>query len=90
MPALLRRAAARCELAVINTIGQGLAEQLEFQGIIDLVATRSVIVFDAQVAFIVLYDRRTDSVTIHTLQSAESDRLRTYYRVHWEAGSRPM
>ena len=48
------------ELAVINSVGVGLAEQLDFQGIVDLVGNKIQEVFDAQVVTIAQYDHRID------------------------------
>ena len=48
------------ELALINEIGSALAEQLEFQAIIDLVGDRVRAIFDADSMFIALYDEATD------------------------------
>ncbi|MCL4559012.1 MAG: GAF domain-containing protein [Chloroflexi bacterium] len=47
------------ELAIINTVGQGLARQLEFQAIIDLVGDKIHEIFGGQNCFICLYDRKT-------------------------------
>jgi GAF domain-containing protein len=50
------------ELAVINSVGEGLAQELTFQGIVDLVGDKIQEVFDAQIAGISLYDRTTDII----------------------------
>lgn len=47
------------ELAIINSVQQGLASRLDFQGIIDLVGDKIREIFDAQVVSINLYDRAT-------------------------------
>ena len=44
------------ELAVINEIGEALAKQLDFQGIIDAVGERIRGIFDVETAIIALYD----------------------------------
>ena len=44
------------ELAVINEIGEALAKQLDFQGIIDAVGERIRSIFDAPTSGIILYD----------------------------------
>ena len=48
------------ELAVINRVQQGLAKQLDFQAVIDLVGDKIQEIFDAQVVSINLYDRGTN------------------------------
>ncbi|HJW83804.1 MAG TPA: GAF domain-containing protein, partial [Anaerolineae bacterium] len=50
------------ELAVINSVQQGLASQLDFQAIIDLVGDKIRDIFDAQAVLITLYDRRADLI----------------------------
>ncbi len=47
------------ELAIINSVQQGLAEQLEMQGMYDLVGDKIQEIFDAQVVDIGIYDERT-------------------------------
>ena len=51
------------ELAVINEIGEALAKQLDFQGIIDAVGDRIRSIFDVPSALIILYDESTDTIT---------------------------
>jgi K+-sensing histidine kinase KdpD/CheY-like chemotaxis protein len=61
---LLKETAARAaELAIINKVGEGLAQQLDFQGIIDLVGDKIVEVFTAQVVTVSLFDPK--ATTIH-------------------------
>jgi GAF domain-containing protein len=50
------------ELTIINTVGEGLAQQLDFQAIIDLVGEKIRDVFQAQVVSISTYDKRTDTI----------------------------
>ncbi len=50
------------ELAIINTVGEGLAQQLNYQAIIDLVGEKIREVFDAQVISISLYDSKKDLI----------------------------
>src|SRR5690242_4133815 len=50
------------ELAIINSIQQGLAAQLDFQAIIDLVGDKIRDIFDAQVLAISIYDPQTNLV----------------------------
>ena len=50
------------ELAVINEIGSALAQQLEFQSIVDLVGERVRSIFDPQSMFISLYDPATNMI----------------------------
>ena len=47
------------ELAIINSIGQALASQLELDALIDLVGEKMRIIFDVQYVFIALLDRLT-------------------------------
>jgi GAF domain-containing protein/DNA-binding response OmpR family regulator len=50
------------ELAVINEIGSALAQQLEFQSIVDLVGERVRSIFSPQSMFISLYDPATNII----------------------------
>jgi PAS domain S-box-containing protein len=50
------------ELAVINSVQQGLAAQLDFQAIIELVGERVRTIFDASNLFIALYDRQNSRI----------------------------
>jgi GAF domain-containing protein/CheY-like chemotaxis protein/tetratricopeptide (TPR) repeat protein len=50
------------ELAVISSVQQGLASQLDFQGIIDLVGDKIREVFDVQLESIATYDKANDLV----------------------------
>jgi GAF domain-containing protein/CheY-like chemotaxis protein len=50
------------ELAVINEIGSALAQQLEFQSIVDLVGERVRSIFNPQSMFIALYDPATNII----------------------------
>jgi len=47
------------ELAIINSVQQGLAAQLEMQGMYDLVGDKIQEIFDAQVVDIAIYDDET-------------------------------
>jgi GAF domain-containing protein/CheY-like chemotaxis protein len=51
------------ELAVINEIGEALAKQLDFQGIIDAVGERIRAIFDVTTGVIALYDPATDRLS---------------------------
>ncbi|MGD2077595.1 MAG: GAF domain-containing protein, partial [Chloroflexota bacterium] len=51
------------ELAIINSVQEGLVAQVDFQGIIDLVGGELRDVFETQDISIRLYDRRTGLVT---------------------------
>ena len=51
------------ELALINEIGEALAQQLEFGAIIDLVGERVRAIFNAASMFIALHDPATDTMT---------------------------
>jgi GAF domain-containing protein/DNA-binding response OmpR family regulator len=48
------------ELAIINSVQEGLASKLEMQAIYDLVGEKIRTVFDSQAATIALYDRRSN------------------------------
>ena len=50
------------ELAVINSVQQGLASKLEFQSIIDLVGDKTSEIFNAQVTLISLYNPATSEI----------------------------
>jgi PAS domain S-box-containing protein len=50
------------ELQIINSVQQGLASRLDYQGIIDLVGDKVAEIFDAQVATISLYDSQTHTI----------------------------
>ena len=51
------------ELALVNEIGQALAEQLEFGAIIELVGDRVRSIFDVHSLFIALYDPATNLIS---------------------------
>jgi GAF domain-containing protein/DNA-binding response OmpR family regulator len=51
------------ELALVNEIGQALAEQLEFGAIIELVGDRISSIFDSRSLFIALHDPATDMLS---------------------------
>ncbi len=60
---LLKETEARAaELAIINKVGEGLAQQLDFQGIIDLVGDKIVEVFKAQVVTVSLFDPKAETI----------------------------
>ncbi len=60
------------ELAIINSIQQGLAANLNFQNIIDLVGDRLQQVFDAQVVSISLWDTEANTVTeVYAMERGE-------------------
>nr|MBA2362961.1 GAF domain-containing protein [Chloroflexia bacterium] len=50
------------ELVVLNSVGEGLARQLDFQGVIDLVGEKVREVFRAQATYIALYDRKANLI----------------------------
>src|SRR5262245_49206086 len=50
------------ELAIVNEVGQALAQQLDFQAIIELVGERVRAIFDVSNLYIALYDRRTNLI----------------------------
>ncbi len=51
------------ELAVINEIGAALAQQLDFQSVIELVGERIRSIFDVPSAIIALYDPTSNTIT---------------------------
>ncbi len=55
------------ELAIINSVQQGLASKLEFQSIIDLIGDKVSEIFNAQVTMISLYFAATSEVNHHYL-----------------------
>ena len=52
------------ELALINSVQQGLASKLDIQAIIDLVGNKIRDVFDSQTTYIALYDKQTQTYQI--------------------------
>jgi GAF domain-containing protein len=50
------------ELGIINSVGEGLAKQLDFQSIIDLVGEKIREVFNAQVVTISSYNKEADEI----------------------------
>ena len=64
------------ELAIINSVGQGLAKQLDFQSIIDLVGDKVRDVFGGQDTSIRLYDEATDRMSFAYLFEA-GERIQT-------------
>jgi PAS domain S-box-containing protein len=56
-----RRAA---ELAIINDVGQALAEQLDAQAIVELVGAKAMELFAADAATVLLYDRQTGLIHV--------------------------
>jgi GAF domain-containing protein len=52
------------ELAIINSVQEGLAAQLEFQAIIDLVGDKIAEIFKTPSMSITLYDRQTNMQTV--------------------------
>jgi len=60
------------ELAIINSVGQGLARELDFQTIIDLVGNKVREIFNAQVLTIRLYDPVTNLIDfVYTYEHGE-------------------
>ncbi|HEX5807825.1 MAG TPA: GAF domain-containing protein, partial [Anaerolineales bacterium] len=51
------------ELAIINSVQEGLASKLDYQGIIDLVGNKIREIFNAQAINIAQYDAKTDLVS---------------------------
>ncbi|MBZ0181704.1 MAG: GAF domain-containing protein [Melioribacteraceae bacterium] len=60
------------ELKIINSVGDGLAKQLDFQSIIDLVGEKIREVFNAQVVSISTYDKEAN--LIHHRYAVELDK----------------
>ncbi len=59
------------ELGIINSVGDGLAKQLDFQAIVDLVGEKIREVFNAQVVSISTYD--SENETIHHMYVVEKN-----------------
>lgn len=57
----------KVELAVINSVQEGLAKALDMQAIYDLVGNRIRKLFDAQVVGIATFDHKTETEHIHYL-----------------------
>ncbi|HET6444190.1 MAG TPA: GAF domain-containing protein, partial [candidate division Zixibacteria bacterium] len=53
------------ELAIINSVQEGLAAELDIQAIYELVGEKIQAIFDAQVAFITSYDEKYEYKTTH-------------------------
>src|SRR5207253_10968960 len=69
---LLKETEARnAELAVINSIQQGLAGQLDLQAVIDLVGDKLREVFAASLVGIMLYDAERDRCTFPYLTDGD-------------------
>lgn len=64
------------ELKIINSVGDGLAKQMDFQSIIDLVGEKIREVFSAQVVSISTYDKDNDE--IHHRYAVELDKRYTF------------
>jgi len=62
------------ELALINSVQQGLTLKLDFQAIIDLVGNKIQQIFDAQTTHIRLYDQRTNLIQ-HAFVLEHGERL---------------
>ena len=54
-----RRAA---ELAIVNNVGQAIAQQLDLEALIDSLGDELVKVFSADLAYVALHDRETDTI----------------------------
>lgn len=59
------------ELGIINSVGDGLAKQLDFQSIVDLVGDKIREVFNSEVVSVSTYDSESD--TIHHRYVVEAD-----------------
>ncbi len=64
------------ELAVINSVQQGLARQLDFQAIIDLVGDKLREVFGGVSTFIALYDEASNRIEVPYFLGDQGQRLR--------------
>jgi GAF domain-containing protein/CheY-like chemotaxis protein/anti-sigma regulatory factor (Ser/Thr protein kinase) len=70
------------ELAIINSVQQGLARQLDFQGIIDMVGEKVRNIFRADTVNIAMYDVDRDwSLNVYYVDRGE--------RVYWPDGPSP-
>jgi len=64
------------ELAIINSVQEGLAAQLDFRAIIDLVGDKIAEIFDTKDMSIALYDRAHDSLTMpYFLEAGQRHRI---------------
>jgi PAS domain S-box-containing protein len=50
------------ELAIVNTVGQALAEQLDLNALIERLGDELVKVFEADLVYVALHDRETDMI----------------------------
>lgn len=73
---LLETKQSALELGIINSVGEGLAKQLDYQSIIDLVGNKVREVFNAQILSISSYDEESD--TIFHKYVVEKDQRFTY------------
>jgi GAF domain-containing protein/CheY-like chemotaxis protein len=64
------------ELAVINEIGSALAEQLDFDAIIELVGERVRQIFDASSLYVAMYEESTQTIRFE-YEIAEGKRIHT-------------
>ncbi len=64
------------ELSIINAIGSALAEQLDFQAIVDLVGERLVAMFQTRDFYIALLDRTRNVVTF-PYETSDGQRVHT-------------
>lgn len=70
------------ELAIINSVQHGLAKQLDFQGIVDLVGEKVRNIFRADTVNVAMYDVDRDwSLNVYYVDRGE--------RVHWPDGPSP-
>ncbi|HEX8992075.1 MAG TPA: GAF domain-containing protein, partial [Anaerolineales bacterium] len=67
------------ELTIINSIQEGLAKQLDFHAIIDLVGEKIREIFDSQVTFIALYDAQTGRMSFPYLYGPLDGRMQRTY-----------
>ncbi len=67
------------ELEIINTVSQGLASKLDFQGVIDLVGDKIRDIFDAQAVLIALYDPQTNTTSFPYLIGPINGKIQRAY-----------
>jgi GAF domain-containing protein/CheY-like chemotaxis protein len=61
------------ELAIINSVQDGLASKLDLQGIYDLVGEKIRGIFDARVVMIATLDENTETESFHYVYDADDD-----------------
>ena len=50
------------EMATVNTVGQALTSELEFDALIELIGDQVRDIFDSDITYVALYDRQTNLI----------------------------